>query len=486
MVHAQEEKQLNQIFIDAYETYTKTKVIYKTTGYDKEYPLGGHWLLNLHELMTIIHEQKDPAVNISVIQKTVMYSLNISNDVIKNKMIDWYFDYFVNHGINFDQFDHSIQESLYSNSDNSVERSGRLVSPDFLRTVIICYELQKYCQFPQERFNVMELGAGFGGLARTFKLFYPNTCLVITDIPETLYFSYIFIRLNFPDAKISYVTNIDDLKGPFGDYDFLFVPTKFIEDFRKKNFQLFYNTASLGEMKNSVIHYWINFVQEKIQCKYFFGLNRFLNTIDPENDQWRLDENACSVSFDAHWDILQWELDPLFARCPYIETLCSRNLEIIAERRNHYRSQEENVEKGKELLERVVLQDWFKKPHVIDKRIHLGAEHWPPRHIRADNDLAPDLTKNGTLYALWRSINLDPNKENLRLMIQYLEILSRKWPFEELYFYNKLYKSITGEGAIKEDLTRQNDKNNGLRRFIAKIFPSGMKRVLKKVYYEFK
>jgi len=52
----------------------------------------------------------------------------------------------------------------------------------------------------------------------------------------------------------------------------------------------------------SVVRFWMDFVENKIAAKYFFGLNRFLNTIypehHPEHQSFRLDENCCSVSFD--------------------------------------------------------------------------------------------------------------------------------------------------------------------------------------------
>jgi len=137
---------------------------------------------------------------------------------------------------------------------------------------------------------------------------------VIIDIPKSLYFSLAFLRLNFPNERFCYAADPSCLSGPLADFDFMFVPTIHAESLAGSDFTLFCNTASLGEMKNCVIRYWMDLVQNRLQVEYFFGLNRFLNTMHPkghlEHENFRLDENCCSVSFDQAWRILQWELEP--------------------------------------------------------------------------------------------------------------------------------------------------------------------------------
>jgi hypothetical protein len=426
----------NKIAEDASRFYQCIKKIYAATGYDKEYPLNFFWGgENLYQLMKIINSSTNAQEKIALVHQTFMYSVNTDDQVIKERMVDWYIGFLNSTGIQLDDFDLSIQESPVSNLCNAIRRGDRLLAPDFLRTLILTLEIKKYCQLNHPRFNVLELGAGYGGLARTLKLFFPRISYVIIDIPETLYFSSLFLRLNFPDAKVCFVTDPRDLSGPVSDYDFIFIPTKFAEVLAGSEFELFCNTASLGEMKNEVIRYWMDFIQNRVNVHYFFGLNRFLNTIIPGENNWRLNENICSVSFDPQWRILKWELEPPFTRCPYLETIVTRNLEVIAERLpvNSF-----NVDYAKHLSEQVAdslaAQDWF--IHANDNNTML---------LR-DNPFAHDLTHRGTLFKLWESIRLYPRAENVSMMLTYLKILMKEKPFEEMFHYRQLLNQLKAEG----------------------------------------
>lgn len=420
--------------------YTAIRQDYTASGYDKTYELNFFWSRdNMTKLMEIIYSPSDAHEKIAAIQNTFMYSINTKDDTIKNRMIDWYLEYLLSIGIHLDDLDLQIQESQVSNHSNTVVRHGRLLTPDFLRTVILCLEIRKHCTFGVGRLNVLELGAGYGGLARTFRHFFPETCYTIIDIPETLYFSYLFLRLNYPNARVHYVTSEHDLPAITTDYDYIFVPTKYASLLTGKSYDLFCNTASLGEMKNSVISHWMDFVQNGVAVKYFFGLNRFLNTIDPERHAWRLDENICSVSFDQKWRILKWELEPQFTRCPYLETIVSRNLEIIAER----------------LPDTYVNPDYFRLVSTqltnslaeMDIFIHANEDN---SMLLRDNPFGHDFTQRGVLFKLWEAIRLSPGVENVSLMLAYLKLLMGKRPFEEMFYYQSLLEQLQPGEKIRK------------------------------------
>jgi putative sugar O-methyltransferase len=442
----------NKIAEDASRFYQCIKKIYAETGYDKEYPLNFFWGgENMRQLMKIINSSTNAREKIALVHQTFMFSVNTENEVIKERMVDWYIGFLNLNGIQLDDFSLSIQESPVSNLRNAVRRGDRLLAPDFLRTLILTLEIKKYCQLNHSCFNVLELGAGYGGLARTLKLFFPRISYAIIDIPETLYFSSLFLRLNFPDAKVCFVTDPAELSGPVSDYDFIFIPTKFAEVLLGSEFELFCNTASLGEMKNEIIKYWMDFIQNKVNVHYFFGLNRFLNTVIPEEHNWRLNENICSISFDPQWRILKWELEPPFTRCPYLETIVTRNLEVIAERMpvNLF-----NVDYAKHLSEQVAdslaTQDWF---------LHANANN---TMLLRDNPLAHDLTHRGILFKLWESIRLYPRAENVGMMLTYLKILMKEKPFEEMFFYDRLLNQLKAEVRQGEELTEGVLKNQGI------------------------
>ena len=458
--------------------YRAWKSIYGQSGYGEKYPLTELWgAQNMKILLNIIHGDSDLVAKINAVQETFLFSVSTSDKEVKEWVIDWYIDYLLSKDVSLKSLDPSIQESAYSNPQNGVLREGRLLTPDFLRTAVLCLEIQKYCGLPDRKFNVLEIGAGYGGLARSLKLFQPGISYVLIDIPESLYFSSAFLRLNFPSARFCYVTDPSCLDQSISEFDFVFVPTIFAEALIGEKFTLFCNTASLGEMKNSVIRFWMDFVQNKVEVKYFFGLNRFLNTIHPpnhpEHEKFRLDENCCSVSFDEAWRILQWELEPSFMRCPYLETEVSRNLEIVAER-----LPKESVDPGenqtlsRKLAEKVAKQDWF---------VYADADN--TMKLR-DNILAPDLTMQGTLFALWESIRLHPNPVNLAMMLKYLNTLTRGKPFEEMFYYQDLLHALSGGPPPPPPVSQPlPEPVFSVRDLFRQAMPPPIRRWIRRLYY---
>lgn len=467
---------LHQALQETDASYLAWKSKYEQSDYDSKFPLTELWdAQNMKVLRNIIHRDFNLVAKIHAVQATFLFSVCTPDKDVKERVIDWYVEYLLSRAVSLKDLDPSIRESPYSNPQNGVLREGRLLTPDFLRTIIFCLEIQKYCDLPDHKFNVLEIGAGYGGLARSLKLLHPGISYVLIDIPESLYFSSAFLRLNFPGARFCYVTDPSCLNKSISDFDFVFVPIIFAEALIGNKFTLFCNTASLGEMKNAVIRFWMDFVQNKVEVKYFFGLNRFLNTIyppdHPEHQKFRLEENCCSVSFDENWRILQWELEPAFTRCPYLETEVSRNLEIIAERLpKEVIDSQENGALSRRLSEKVAKQDWF---------IYADADN--TMKLR-DNVLAPDLTMRGTLFALWESIRLYPNPVNVAMMLKYLNTLTRGKPFEEVFYYQDLLKSLDYTTPAPTEPLPQ-EPGSSVRDFLRQATPAPIKQILRRLYY---
>ena len=426
-------------------SYTKVISIYKNTGYNKNYKLNTFWSdVNMKDMLKVLNDSHSAIEAVHAVQATWMFSVNTA-DSIKEKAIDWLLANQQKRGLNIFDMSSSIQESPISNPGNNVLRRGKIFTPDFLRTVNVLHEIKTYCKIEKSRLHVVELGAGCGHLARTIRLFIPDCSYVILDIPETLSFSYMFLKLNFPGLKTVYITDEQQLKEiPIDEFDYIFVPTKFAEGVLGNKFDIFINTASLGEMKNDVIHYWMDFIQNKLKVKYLFTLNRFLNTIktDGSND-WRLEENECSVLYDANWKIMNWELEPSFTRCPYMDTIIARYVEIVAEKMPSV-SIADNKKRSQQLLCEVMEEDWVRLE-----------DSFAPEMTYRDNILVNDTTMNGALFKLWESMRLDKNERNVVLMLKLLETLLHKQDkeFEETYYYedqfNNLFVSKDNKDLVK-------------------------------------
>lgn len=407
------------------------KVIKASTNKDPA-KRGTMWA-NVKDLVDIIETSTSDIETISRIQNTYRYSINPPSH-IKEKMVDWYLSYLKRRdGSGFFATEDCVQDSKYST--NTATRNGRSLTPDFLRTIAIYYEIEKNCEIGKDKFRIMELGGGAGHLARTLKLMIPNSTYIGIDLPETLFFSYIFLRLNFPDAKTLFVTKpIQSIDSNLDKYDFVFVPTIFADELVGREADLFCNTASMGEMNNLAIRYWMDFIQNKVKVRYFYGLNRFLNPFSVPGmlSHDRLNENECSVLFDNKWEILKWEVEPPHSRCPYEEpSVVTRNLEIIVKRI----SLPTNVkQRSEELLIDLKDEDWFRH-FSNNKNVAMRS-----------NVLVNDLTKTGALFKLWESIRLDTNTTNVSMMLIYLHTLMHlDHPFEEWFYYKKLLGQFPNE-----------------------------------------
>jgi len=380
---------------------------------------------------TIIREAVDTQELIHRMQSTDLFSINTNTD-IKKAAIEWLVRKYESCGIGIDSLPSAVQESPHSRPDISINRNGRLLSIDFLRTLSVSSDIQRYIQKSNPPLTVIELGAGLGHLARTMRLFGISKTHVILDLPETLIFSFAFLTENFPDASVVFITDPRQAAEiRLGNYDFVFAPSCFAEAIDFTGAELFVNTASLGEMNNETIRYWMDFVQHRIPVKYLFTQNRFLNTIDPAVHPWRWDENECSVHYDSSWTILKWELEPPWFQCPYIVPLAARHLEIAATREDP-QDPKASANRGARLLEEVKQEDWFRTPDE-------------PGHMRMhQNRFVTDVTMTGALFKLWESIRLRPAAEAVFVLLRYLETLLHRETavFEESRYYERLFLKL--------------------------------------------
>jgi putative sugar O-methyltransferase len=413
----------------ARDFYSKISKRYCTECYYERLPLNRFWReQNMPVMRDIIATASSPEALVHRAQQTFMFSVNVASP-IKERAVDWLLDQRHSRCAEIFELLPEVQESSFSFPANNVERRGRKLTPDFLRTINIGFQIARYLELPAAGFDVLELGGGLGHLARTLKLLGYSHSHMIVDLPETLVFSYCFLSLNFPEARMLLVEDEASARSlSTNQYDFAFVPALLAEVASERPYDLFVNTASLGEMPNKTIRFWQDFIQNRLQVRYAYTLNRYLNTIDPNQHAWRWEENECSVHYDRRWNILQWELEPGFTRCPYIDTIIARYLEIAGERLEEI---DESVceSRANEMLLSVQEQDWYsiKGESAI--------------MMRGDHILAHDLGIGGTLFTLWNVVRLKPSAEAVAALLRYLNTLLARDDrvFEEERFYQNLF-----------------------------------------------
>lgn len=134
--------------------------------------------------------------------------------------------------------------------------------------------------------TIVEVGSGYGRLARILHLLDNSRCYVLVDLPESLLFAYAFLRVNFPKAKIV----LFDGWIP-EEYDFLLCPIQRLHALRLRP-DLLINTYSFAEMTQGCVDYVIDLIETNLRPRFFYSLNMIFSDKSIHFDTGGLDGEA--------------------------------------------------------------------------------------------------------------------------------------------------------------------------------------------------
>jgi hypothetical protein len=134
-----------------------------------------------------------------------------------------------------------------------------------------------------ERSFVWEIGAGWGGFAYQFKTLFPNVTYVISDFPEVILFSGVYLTTLFPDAAVSFVEHEEEFPADdeFRELDFVFVPHTLTESIRPARLDFALNMVSFQEMTTAQVEGYVRHAYE-LGVPYLYSLNRDRSPYNPE------------------------------------------------------------------------------------------------------------------------------------------------------------------------------------------------------------
>jgi putative sugar O-methyltransferase len=137
--------------------------------------------------------------------------------------------------------------------------------------------------------SVLELGGGYGGLARLVQVLAPDTTYVDIDYPEALALAHVNLRMNFPDLRIVVHHDRGQTVTP-GAINL--VPMWLIDDLRCRP-DLFISTLALSETSDTM--------RDLCSAADFFGCRRIflLGSDDREFRSARQIQNAVTALFGA-------------------------------------------------------------------------------------------------------------------------------------------------------------------------------------------
>ncbi len=151
-----------------------------------------------------------------------------------------------------------VEESPYCDPRALYDLDGRRMSSLLMMQL---YYAQRIDSVGPE--TVLEIGAGYGGLARALMLKQPRK-YVIVDLAQSLFCSYVYLRANFPEASFSW--------GKITAADFNFIPAHMALDLVPCRFDIAINTCSLGEMLPQQRADYLDLIGAT--CRHFYSHNR--------------------------------------------------------------------------------------------------------------------------------------------------------------------------------------------------------------------
>jgi hypothetical protein len=156
-----------------------------------------------------------------------------------------------------------------STLSSSIDIQGKRLSTIFLTHLY--YYLRIVSLEPKLR-TIVEIGGGYGGLARIFKMGRPDCRYVLIDLPESLFFAHVFLRENFPQSKIAY-----GAPAAGGGFDFLLLPVQNAEALSSVGqIDVAINTGSFQEMTEDANRYWMGLLQNRADVRALYSFNYFL------------------------------------------------------------------------------------------------------------------------------------------------------------------------------------------------------------------
>lgn len=345
------------------------------------------WRTNVEILQRIIHEAPDERGAFYAINRLAFFDFTCTAPLLE-PAVRWYAGRLATLRCNI-----PFDESALICDERVTEHQGIRVSTDMLyRLLSIAHLTRRGLQIENAR-SILEIGGGYGSLARTIMGINPRTRYVLVDLPESLFFAELFLRDSFPAKTIAYA---DESGWPEGA-DIVLVPVALRRLLTGQPFDLAINTNSLGEMTREDAKDWLDWLATDIRPERFWSLNRFLNRVDETHAGHREKASGMNFLWGPEWTVLDWEVNPPYERCPYYMSIVTRNLSVLVDLSPHGF----DAKKAAPRIRDIGLQDWAALPHWEAFELKFGGKR--PMMAKGWPDLTPDLTRSGVLYELWEA-----------------------------------------------------------------------------------
>lgn len=166
--------------------------------------------------------------------------------------------------------------------------NGRLVNDKVLKWQSILRELWYNGAFVglevSDRPVILEIGAGYGGIAHHFKTMFPNALYVIVDLPETLLFSASYLSMIHGQDSVVLMDNDSPLDPKsYSDASFIMVPNFMLPSLDNFRFHFALNMDSFQEMTEAQVNIYLKFLSNRTDLLFSKNIDEFGHSNDKVN-----------------------------------------------------------------------------------------------------------------------------------------------------------------------------------------------------------
>lgn len=144
---------------------------------------------------------------------------------------------------------------------------------------------------------VLELGAGFGGMAYYLLRDNDNLTYIDVDLPENAALTSFYLLSAFPEKKIALYGEIDLASDDVNNYDAVILPNFALKQLKSGSVDLAFNSYSLAEMSRETINNYINEFN-RVCNKFIFHVNHNKVSL-VKADEFPIDKNKFELVFRA-------------------------------------------------------------------------------------------------------------------------------------------------------------------------------------------
>jgi len=164
-------------------------------------------------------------------------------------------------------------------------QDGRLVNDKVLKWQSIFRELWHNGALQGledlDRPVILEIGAGYGGIAHHFNTMFPDSLYVIVDLPETLLFSAAYLTMIHGQGKVVLMDNNSPLDPKaYADASFIMVPNFMLPSLDAFRFNFTLNMDSFQEMTEKQVSTYLEFLSGRTDLLYSKNIDEFNHSND--------------------------------------------------------------------------------------------------------------------------------------------------------------------------------------------------------------